>query len=120
MKRLSKEIAVHLILVSEKMGIASRMKQLKQCMPLTSFHIRCSPEDMRTCWPATNEPDVISRVGWQVLRLMSIHQGIELRARLAANVERLDTRTCRRIAEDLQLSHTQVGLKQIQILLVRM
>jgi hypothetical protein len=62
---------------------------------------------MKLCWPGKAAPEIVSHMGWQVLRLMSHAQWTELRARLAAEVERLDWRACRSIAEDLKLSYSQ-------------
>ncbi|KAK9915548.1 hypothetical protein WJX75_000584 [Coccomyxa subellipsoidea] len=67
------------------------------------------PVAMRYCWPAKRATEVVSQQGWQILRLMSLQQHRQLRARLAAQVSAgLDWLACQRIAADLKLSYTQV------------
>jgi hypothetical protein len=66
---------------------------------------------MRYCWPAKRATEVVSQQGWQILRLMSLQQHRQLRARLAAQVSAgLDWLACQRIAADLKLSYTQARL----------
>lgn len=73
----------------------------------------CSAGAMRACYPATAASEVVSGSGWWALRMMSAEQTAALRRRFASEVEALNFQACRRIADDLRLSYTQVCVAEL-------
>ena len=83
---------------------------------LRNVHARNRPAEMKRGLPGRVTPELLNSHSWNTLKLMSLNQWMQLKQRLDAEVETVDWITCRKIANELNLSYEQVLPRALVVL----